>query len=388
MSKFAPRVWKGKISQILQFVITLLFAFAEVRGVAWYAHKNETVENMKIDVGQAIQELLFEHSDVLVPGLGGFTSTPQTATADYVQGVVLPPTKKIEFNPNLVINDGVLVNHIQKHYTITAQEARVAVDQFVENMTQSLERREIVNIPKVGRLYKDYEHKIRFMPENTNLEASTFGLPPVQFSPVVRERFQPSQSAEKKKPAGEAATAQVPANTPPISSTAPTAAEYGLHRILPWLVLASAILLAISLFLLFRNDNKTHRQPPDKTRVNVKPQDQAQPTRENDSTAAAPGGTSPQAAVVPEAGTENNTYLPGKGEAFIVVHSFGKKSNALNFAKLLAADGYTTGNRTYKDLYRVGIIFQYASLTEIDSMKTALGKKYKAGPKLFEELDE
>ncbi|TAK42753.1 MAG: hypothetical protein EPO28_06820 [Saprospiraceae bacterium] len=343
---------------------------------------------MKIDVGLAIQELLFEHSDVLVPGLGGFTSTPQTATADYVQGVVLPPTKKIEFNPNLVMNDGVLVNYIQRQYTITAQEAMLEVDHFVENMTLSLGRREIVNIPKVGRLYKDFEHKIRFIPENTNLDASTFGLPPVQFSPVVRERFQPSQFAEKKKPAREATTAQVPANTPPPTSPSPTATENDLHRILPWLVLASAILLAISLFLLFRNDGKTHHQLPDKTRVNVKPQEQAQPPRENDSTTATLSGTEPEAAGAPEAGKENNTYVPGKGEAFIVVHSFGKESNALNFSKLLTSDGYTTDNRTYKDLYRVGIIFQYNSLTEIDSMKAVLGKKYKAGPKLFEELDE
>jgi CCDC81-like HU domain protein/sporulation related protein len=347
---------------------------------------------MDIDVGQAIQELLFEHSDVLVPGLGGFTSTPQTATADYVQGVVLPPTKKIEFNPNLVINDGVLVNHIQKQHTVTVQEAKEAVDLFVEKMAQSLERREIVEIPKVGRLYKDYEHKIRFMPENANLDASTFGLPPVQFVPVVRERPEPAPPTGKKKPSVAAATAQGPAKTPPSRPSATAAAESGLQRLLPWLVLASAILLAVSLFFLFRGDDGALRLPLDKTRVNVKPQEPEQAGQKN---AAAPDGTEPGTSSVPEsqnipedADTEINTYAPGKEKAFIVVHSFGKRSNATNFAKLLAEDGYAVENRTYKKLYRVGIIFPYSDAAEIDSMKATLGKKYKAGPKLFEELDE
>jgi len=348
---------------------------------------------MKIDVGQAIQELLFEHFDVLVPGLGGFTSTPQTATADYVQGVVLPPTKKIEFNPNLVTNDGVLVSHIQKLHTVTLQDAKDAVDKFVEKIKHSLERREIVEIPKVGRLYKDYEHKIRFMPENANLDASTFGLPPVQFVPVIRERAEPVQPAVKKSD-GAPTKPREPAKKP-TPRQPPTATESTLQRILPWLVLASAILLAISLFFMFRGDATPRRQPLDKTRINVKPQEQAQSPHEKMNSTAAPGGTEPGASEVPKAhdipeddDTEISTYEPAKEKAFIVVHSFGKRSNATNFTKLLSEDGFAVENRTYKNLYRVGIIFPFSNVTEIDSMKVLLGKKYKAGPKLFEELDE
>ncbi len=344
---------------------------------------------MKIDVGQAIQELLFEHFDVLVPGLGGFTSTQKTATADYVQGVVLPPTKKIEFDPNLLTDDGVLVNHIQKQHTVTMQEAKDAVDKFVEKIKQSLERREIVEIPKVGRLYKDYEHLIRFMPENANLDASTFGLPPVQFVPVIRERAEPVQPPAKK-PSGTQGQAKKPVPKQP-----PAATESDLQRILPWLVLASAILLAISLFFMFGGDDTPRHQPLDKTRVNVKPQEEAQSPRENENADAAPSGAGTEATNIPEAknipedaDTEINSYEPAKEKAFIVVHSFGKRSNATNFTKLLSEDGFAPENRTYKNLYRVGIIFPFSKVTEIDSMKALLGKKYKAGPKLFEELDE
>ncbi|MFQ5448776.1 MAG: HU family DNA-binding protein [Saprospiraceae bacterium] len=342
---------------------------------------------MNIDVGQAIQELLFEQPDVIVPGLGGFTSTPQSATVDYVQGVVVPPTKKIEFNPNLVLNDGVLVNYIQKHHTVTSQEAKEAVDHFVENMTKSLERREIVEIPKVGRLYKDYEHKIRFMPENANLNAATFGLPQVQFAPVARERAESPESGAEK-PAKTAATTKTGA-TP-----APAGLESKLQRMLPWLVLASAILLAASLFYIFGSEDDPLRQPLDKTRVNVKPGEKEQLAQDDDTTASATEQESgsqglPEGQNIPEdAETEINTYEPGKEKAFIVVHSFSKRTNATNFAKLLAEDGYAAENRSYEGLYRVGIIFPYSALPEIDSMKALLGKKYKAGPKLFEELDE
>ena len=94
---------------------------------------------MNIDVAKAIKELLYTNEAVILPGLGGFTGSPVSAVVDYVQGSVQPPSRKLEFNPNLVINDGILVNHIQKSEVITAQEATVAIDNYVnrQNMAQS-----------------------------------------------------------------------------------------------------------------------------------------------------------------------------------------------------------------------------------------------------------
>ena len=61
-----------------------------------------------MDIGQCIAELLYEQESVSLPGLGSFTSRYKPAAIDHVQGKLSPPTKEIEFNANLVLDDGLL----------------------------------------------------------------------------------------------------------------------------------------------------------------------------------------------------------------------------------------------------------------------------------------
>ena len=378
---------------------------------------------MKIDIGKAIRELLFDQQAVIVPGLGGFTSTPNAATVDYVQGVVLPPSKKLEFNPNLVINDGVLVHHIQKSDTVTFQEAGEAVDRFVEEVKQALERREIIEISQVGRLYRDYEHKIRFLPEGANFNADAFGLPPVQFSPLVKERPKETPGPGAKT---APAAAPPPAVTRPANATAPavpvtatqdtTAAPppvvetktsgRWLQKMLPWLVLLSAVVLATSIYLMFGGNNKTDNPPVDKERINVKPQpdeesgagsseekaiartEETTPSTKGKSDAPAKSQAAPEKSVPENVDTETDTYEPGKQKIFMVVHSFGVKENAAKFARTLSEEGYSPETKKVGTLYRVGVVFPYSNQQDIETMRKELARKYKAGPKTEKELQE
>ncbi|MFT6743305.1 MAG: nucleoid DNA-binding protein, partial [Paraglaciecola sp.] len=84
---------------------------------------------MNIDVANAVQELLYENQSVVIPGFGGFTSTYKSAAVDFVQGAVAPPAKNITFNPNLKINDGVMVAFLQKKHAISVEEAQAAITQ-------------------------------------------------------------------------------------------------------------------------------------------------------------------------------------------------------------------------------------------------------------------
>ncbi|MEZ4960525.1 MAG: SPOR domain-containing protein [Saprospiraceae bacterium] len=368
---------------------------------------------MTMDVGKAIRELLFEHPSVIVPGLGGFTSTPETATVDYVQGAVLPPSKKLAFNPNLVINDGMLVHHLQQSNVITFQEAGDAVTRYVDNVKQALERREIVDIPQVGRLYRDYEQKIRFMPEGTNFNADSFGLPTVSFSPITRERKTETVSGGAIAASGGAAgTLAAKANTesgapvPDIpSATGSQATRNWAQGLMPWLVLLSAVVLATSIYLIFSNTGNTgttvETLPVDKERLNVKPkveQDATAATEDAsiENTAGETGqdpANSPASAppVQPKAESKNgedDKYVPNKRTVFIVVHSFGVRSNATNFAQSLSEAGYAPETRKVGKLFRVGVTFPYNTQQEVEDMKNELGKKFDAKPKTAEELDE
>jgi nucleoid DNA-binding protein len=364
---------------------------------------------MSIDVGKSIRELLYEHPAVIVPGLGGFTSTPAPASVDYVQGVVSPPSKNIEFNPNFVVNDGILVNHIQKSNTVTFQEAKESVDRFVEDLKEALERREIVEVTEVGRLYKDYEHKIRFMPEGTNFNAEAYGLPAVQFSPVVRERPASAGSAKSSyQPATETAVVApvLPTNaaaSPDAATPPPAAPKTGLQALLPWIVLLTAIILALSIYLLFNGNKKQaaeNLESIDKERLNVKPKPDETPVEEEAPTENANAGTiappanstaepaakAPEEKSVPDTeDTEEDTFEPGKKKCFIVVHSFGQKENAGKFARQLSEAGYAYDTRKVGDLYRVGVVLAYDSPAQIDKTVEELSSKFKSTPKVFDE---
>ena len=346
---------------------------------------------MNIDVAKAIKELLYQHDAVILPGLGGFTSTPVTAVVDYVQGTVQPPARKVEFNTNLVINDGILVNHIQKTELVTAQEATVAIEEYVAGIKEALEQREIIDIPQVGRLYKDYEKKIRFIPEGTNFEVGSYGLPPVKFNPVRRKKQASGKGSQSKTIPHPAAAA----NTPTMAKPTPPPSGWA-EKALPWLIVAAAILLAFSLFLWLRDGDS---QPPQaglpQERVNIKPGTEAPPPSTTDDPANSemesdPGiaetpapADSPPPSDKPAENTEEQTHnapTATNDNFFVVIHSFGSPKNAKRFARQLKRAGYTPVTKMYRGLHRVGVEVPASGQNELDDLLQTLGKKFNSTP--------
>ena len=110
---------------------------------------------MSIDISKSIAGLLYIRDSVIIPNLGGIIAAYHPAYIDHVQGQIMPPSKKLSFNENLVINDGVLVGYIQNDNGITASEAENEIAGFVSRLKEKLDQKEIVFFPEIGRLYKD-----------------------------------------------------------------------------------------------------------------------------------------------------------------------------------------------------------------------------------------
>lgn len=355
---------------------------------------------MSIDVGKAISELLFEHQTVIVPGLGGFTTSPEPATVDYVQGVVTPPAKKIEFNPNLVLNDGVLVGHIQKRDVVTAQQAKEAMEAYVNELKAALERREIIEIPNVGRIYRDYEQKLKFMPEGTNFEANAFGLPGVKFAPVNRVKEAPTSSAAKPAPASRAKAAKVEnvataaaASAKATAKKTTAASPNWLNKLLPVLIALAVILLMVSLFFILREGKNPDRPVADAQpeKLNVNPPSPSvdegeKAAGENASTGEKNGGEGTSETGAGNGAADVKTTPPPAAvtkDSFIVIHSFGVVANAKKFERKLKKDGFGSARSTKQNgLYRVGVQFEHHTQKELDDMVARLGKKYKSTPRV------
>lgn len=139
---------------------------------------------MKVDVGEQIAALLMEYDQVHIPGLGALIAHPKPASLDGLQGQLSPPSKVITFDENLQADDGLLSDAIRQRFNISLLDANNVVQQYVGNIRASLERGEIVMIPQVGRLYRDYDRKLVFNADNHNYNADAFGLPPVHATPL------------------------------------------------------------------------------------------------------------------------------------------------------------------------------------------------------------
>ncbi len=175
---------------------------------------------MEIKVGQEIRDLLLEHGQLALPSLGTFVGEYQSALLDQLQGVLSPPQYRLRFDTGLLLDDGLLTQHLREKYDLSVSEARFQMENFVSECRLAFESRELVLLSGVGRLYLDSSHCIQFLSDATNFNPETFGLPTVRLVPVTRTKseiatpqttIQPEVTPQKsdEKPAAQVVLEQV-----------------------------------------------------------------------------------------------------------------------------------------------------------------------------------
>jgi hypothetical protein len=147
-----------------------------------------------LDIGACVASLLFENNSVSLPGLGSITTQYQSATIDHVQGKISSPAKALTFDTNLVLDDGLLAETAARRYEVPLHIAAEAVTDYVRGIQNTLDRREMFELSGVGRLYRDFEQKIQFISDENNFNPESYGLPTVQYYPVVRRTAQEAAS--------------------------------------------------------------------------------------------------------------------------------------------------------------------------------------------------
>jgi len=349
---------------------------------------------MQIDIPAHIEKQLFLRDSLIIPGLGGFTATRTSATADYVGGVVTPPSKTLTFSENLTTDDGVLVQDIAQTHGISTEEARTVVTEFTEKTQQLLQQREIVTLPGVGRLYKNYVQKIQFLPDAANFNAESYGMPPLQFSPIGRSR----EVTETPLPPGTVAT------LPPATVIKPPTPPVNVPAAIPVTTLADDYeptpsrsrgwATALGVFLLLgalgmgiwywqhqkmnrlAQSNKTEQtstDTPEKTvKATKKPKatdresaqvvetDITDRTNEQSPDAAAAAA----AAQKMQAARETVEKSAAGRECVLVVATLQDRINADRLVQKLKNDGHQV-YFLQKNGYQVGIQFRYNSLAEV-----------------------
>lgn len=151
---------------------------------------------MKIE--KHIVELLRNYDCVIIPGLGGFVANYAPSQYNPAKGIMLPPCKAIIFNRNLINNDGLLVNHISVHETVSYQDALTLVNSFTNECKKNLVAGKRIEFDELGVLYEDNEQTIQFRPDfSVNFLTESFGLTPVIAKEIVQSVIKPEPAVVK-----------------------------------------------------------------------------------------------------------------------------------------------------------------------------------------------
>ncbi len=164
-------------------------------------------EELHISVERAVQELLFVHGTVIIPDFGGFAKEYKPTGFDYVLGEIKPPSSTISFKENWKTDDGLLVEHLRRRNELSLMDAKAEVANFSRLALDKLSNKEIITIPSVGRIMVDFENKLKFIPDDTNFNPNSYGLPVLKYYPISRTTTQPAAAAA-------ATAAPVPAAAP------------------------------------------------------------------------------------------------------------------------------------------------------------------------------
>lgn len=137
-------------------------------------------------VGAYIKKLLFQYDCVVVPELGGFLTHYQSASFMADTGQFLPPRKRLAFNEALRLDDGILINYIMLHASLSREETQRMVSDFVNDLKQHVLLAGSFSVEGIGLFTPNMEGKLQFDPElRHNFFGESFGMTAIQAERVT-----------------------------------------------------------------------------------------------------------------------------------------------------------------------------------------------------------
>lgn len=321
---------------------------------------------MHPDLSKAILEVLTDEGQVSLPRFGTFRLKAQPAMVSTIEGRSRPPSKRVEFNGNLKLDDGRLARYLREHPIVTDETAEAAIDQFVNSLLAEIDAGRMVTLTGLGRIFRDHTGEIRFNASDHNLDKATFGLPDVALAPIIR--------TERNPVSAPTAGQQIPTTIPTPSSMQemqeepePVTAIWGFIRENIWIIaLVTAAIFTIGWSYVYWRDNqvkvaKMERQlpPPPNDRVNVPP-----PTR-SDIELPKSSSSAPEEPPIVNQSPPTNNLPPEEGTAVIGLYRLGQSANVRKNVRRISEAGYEPYTRESNQLTRVGIQLRFKTEREL-----------------------
>lgn len=116
------------------------------------SQKNKLSLHIMFKIVQHIEYLLLKHDCVIVPGFGGFVVHSVPSHYDESDGMILPPTTTVGFNPQLTLNDSLLIQSYIEAHDMSYPEAQREVEKETNELKEIISTNSYFDINSVGRI--------------------------------------------------------------------------------------------------------------------------------------------------------------------------------------------------------------------------------------------
>ncbi len=139
-----------------------------------------------------ITKLLLSNDCVIVPGFGGFMAHHRDAWYDEESRMFYPPTRTIGFNPQLTMNDSLLIQSYVDVYDISYPEAAVRIENEVDELKKKIQIDKFYELNGIGTISIGSNGMYEFRPcEAGLLTPGLYGLSSFEIDslPVVNSHI-------------------------------------------------------------------------------------------------------------------------------------------------------------------------------------------------------
>lgn len=134
-----------------------------------------------------VGELIVEHDQVGLPGLGTFVAEMVPASFADKGFTIHPPYRRLSFYPSR-LEDTLLIDFYASSNHIDRESAEAYITQYLAELKNILEERKSVTLPGLGRLRATRENAFFFVPdEDLDIFPEGVGLRPVSLKSHVRD---------------------------------------------------------------------------------------------------------------------------------------------------------------------------------------------------------
>ncbi len=156
-----------------------------------------------IDVlARHIKALLAENDCVILPEVGGFMAQYVPACHIPEENMFMPPCRKVTFNTQLSLNDGLLVQAYMQTYDINYPKALGMMNDAINALRNQLAQEGEAKLQGIGTLRMTLDSRVEFIPEEQEiLSPALYGFSAFEMLPLseIATKKEPTVSEPEKK---------------------------------------------------------------------------------------------------------------------------------------------------------------------------------------------